>query len=460
MDHPRQFILRDVRCFEGEQRGRLRPITLLVGENSTGKTTFLGCYRVLHQVFSERGLDPVPDFNEEPFTMGSFREIVRSRLGPKGRIGEFKIGLDIDAPDSGMPPYELTVTFREDGSQPVVSALRFQFDVSAFLELRQVAGGTCVKIPGDTAEIGEASIRDVMFLLDYPTAISVDGSARSRMVEKLTPARNHLSKLSASGQSERNPVRNPAHRVRGGFHIGRLNLSRLVPVAPLRSKPKRTYNPVRETVSPEGEHTPMLMMRLDRTNKRHWDSLHDELVTFGHDSGLFSDIKVRSHGKQMSDPFQLQVKVRSGSHANIMDVGYGISQSLPILVDIMADEPVRGRRRRSADGRTFLLQQPEVHLHPRGQAQLANLFIAAYRKRGSRFLIETHSDYIVDRVRISVRQGLLKPGDVSILYFEPNGRAAKIHSMSLDEDGNLQDAPAGYRDFFLRETDRLLGFAD
>ena len=46
MDLPREFMLTDVRCFEGEQRARLRPITLLVGENSTGKTTFLGCYNV------------------------------------------------------------------------------------------------------------------------------------------------------------------------------------------------------------------------------------------------------------------------------------------------------------------------------------------------------------------------------------------------------------------------------
>ena len=69
----------------------------------------------------------------------------------------------------------------------------------------------------------------------------------------------------------------------------------------------------------------------------------------------------------MSDPFQLQVKVRSGPHANIVDVGYGISQSLPILVDIMAPtRPPRGAQRRE-DERTFLLQQPEVHLHPRGQ---------------------------------------------------------------------------------------------
>ena len=108
----------------------------------------------------------------------------------------------------------------------------------------------------------------------------------------------------------------------------------------------------------------------------------------------------------MSDPFQLQVKVRSGPHANIMDIGYGVSQSLPILIDVMtaADSNSGGRSRRRPTGRLFLLQQPEVHLHPRGQAQLANLFIEAHKRNGSRFLIETHSDYIVDRVRISVRK--------------------------------------------------------
>ena len=236
------------------------------------------------------------------------------------------------------------------------------------------------------------------------------------------------------------------------------NLPELVPVAPLRSKPKRTYDPVRETASPEGEHIPMLMMRLDRTDKSHWDSLHDDLVEFGSDAGLFSDIKVGRHGKQMSDPFKLQVKVRSGPYANIVDVGYGISQSLPILVDIMTGSDRRSRRR--GHGRTFLLQQPEVHLHPSGQAQLASLFIKSLKNRGNRFLIETHSDYIVDRVRISVRKGLLKPDEVSVLYFEPKGNAVNIHNMSLDDDGNLEGAPPGYREFFLKETDQLLGFTD
>ena len=191
----------------------------------------------------------------------------------------------------------------------------------------------------------------------------------------------------------------------------------------------------------------MLMMRLDRTDKPHWTSLHDGLVRFGRESGLFSNIKVKRHGRQMSDPFQLQVKVRTGPHANIMDVGYGISQSLPILVDLMHEEQS-----------VFLLQQPEVHLHPRGQAALASLFIESCKKRGNRFLVETHSDYIVDRVRILVRKGELEASDVSVLYFEPKGNAVTIHNMTLDQDGNLVDTPEGYRDFFLKETDRLLGF--
>ena len=447
MDDARELILQDVRCFQDEQRGRLRPITLLVGENSTGKTTFLGCYRVLHRMFFRRGIDEFLDFNEEPFAMGSFRDIVRSRRGPGGRIDEFKIGLRVDqAPDDVMSPYDLSVTFHEKGSEPVASSLRFQFNSEAFLELSPGKDGTIVQIPDRTEEI-DVPFFQAMFipniLMDDPNWIQI----RLRR-SNLEPISDYLHGMFLRQGATKGNRRPTDHR---RFAVGLPRLPEMIPVAPLRSKPKRTYDPIRETSSPEGEHVPMLMMRLDRTDTPHWKSLHDALAKFGQDSGLFADIKVKRHGKQMSDPFQLQVKVRSGSHANIMDVGYGVSQSLPILVDVL-----EGSGRECA----FLLQQPEVHLHPRGQAELASLFVQAFKQSGNRFLIETHSDYIIDRVRISVKKGLLKPDDVSVLYFEPKGNAVEIHNMTLDEHGNLLDAPRGYRDFFLKETDRLLGFAD
>ncbi len=429
-----QFGLRDVRCFEGEQRAELRPITLLVGENSTGKTTFLGCYSVLHRLISRpRLFGEVVDFNREPFSMGSFRDIVRARRGRDGRIEQFKLAFTVvPLPGSGRKPYPLVATFSEYGSQPIVESIDLLFRDDISLSFQRGRSEMTWLTVADKQVAFANSIDGWMYLLDslLNPNVSVGES------EDMKAVVDSLSDLLVG---------------KDGLASGRLwlpDIPAVVSIAPLRSKPKRTYDPVREAASPDGEHIPMLMMRLDRTAKGDWSSLHDHLTDFGHDSGLFSDIKVRGHGRQMSDPFQLQVKVRSGSYANIMDVGYGVSQSLPILVDV-----------RRASRRTFLLQQPEVHLHPRAQASLAVLFAESWRVNKNRFLIETHSDYIVDRIRILVRKGHLKTNDVAILYFESKKNSVVIHNITLDGEGNLQNVPDGYRDFFLKETDRLLGFA-
>ena len=106
----------------------------------------------------------------------------------------------------------------------------------------------------------------------------------------------------------------------------------------------------------------------------------------------------------------------------------------------------------------FLLQQPEVHLHPSAQAALGTLFcgIASWQRQ---LIVETHSDHLLDRVRMDVRDRAtnLKPEDVSILYFEPNGLDVKIHSLTLDDNGNVLNAPLGYRQFFMEEMRRSIG---
>ena len=440
MDRPSEFVVEDVRCFGGAHGGRLRPITLLIGENSTGKTTFLGCYGVLHRLFS--GWSPAgegPDFNREPFAMGSFHDIVRARRGRGGRIDEFGLSLRVEPTAGGGPPsHWLHVTFSEEGSQPVVSAVRYDFEGGLFVELRRGGGGRTIMVAPQAEKAVEYPFDGWWLLLNNLSSGKIPPFIEASSGE-LQQTVDHISTLSARwGKGKRTSP----------FAPWLPDLPRLVPVAPLRSKPKRTYDPVRESASPDGEHIPMLMMRLDRTDKGGWNELHDDLAAFGRTSGLFSDIRVKRHGRHMSDPFQLRVKVRSGLQANIMDVGYGISQSLPILVDTCVEQEC-----------VFLLQQPEVHLHPRAQAELAGLFVESFRKRGNRFLIETHSDHIVDRVRILVRQRTLSANDVSILYFEPQGNAAAIHSLTLDDEGNLESPPRGYRDFFIKETDRLLGFA-
>ena len=444
-----EFILNDVRCFEGEQRAVLRPITLLVGENSTGKTSFLGCYRVVGQLFARpwfgrpRGID----FNQKPFRMGSFRDIVRSRRGPQGRINEFKLGLEVSPPRrTGLGPYPILFTFAEKVSEPMISSYRMRFSEKLFLEVKREADVcTRISIPDYTTKVNFPFLlpSELLYGLADRGGVIWDSDGESGRIKPILRFINGLFRT--------NHTPNPTTRRLGRFSLDSIisPIPKMVAIAPLRSKPKRTYNPVGERTSSEGEHVPMLMMRLDRTERDKWDELHSRLVTFGRKSGLFSDIKVKRHGRQISDPFQLQVKVRSGSHANLVDVGYGVSQSLPILVDVMGEQRT-----------TFLLQQPEVHLHPRGQAELASFFVRSWKTKKNRFLVETHSDHIVDRIRISVRQGILKPNEVSILYFESQQNTVKIHNLRVDRHGNLLDAPESYRDFFMRETDRLLGFTD
>ena len=169
------------------------------------------------------------------------------------------------------------------------------------------------------------------------------------------------------------------------------------------------------------------------------------LNDFGVQSGLFKKLKAKRLGSRPSSPFQIQVNV-SGPSFNLTDVGYGVSQSLPIAVQSVL---------KSTSSR-LLLQQPEVHLHPRAQAAMGSFFATLVAAKHREFVIETHSDYLVDRVRVEVARGKLKAEDVLILFFERPHIETKVHELTLDLHGNILNAPGTYRGFFLREEMTLL----
>ena len=199
---------------------------------------------------------------------------------------------------------------------------------------------------------------------------------------------------------------------------------------------------------------PTLLDSIARRGHSEWQRLKAGLQAFGAESGLFDEIAVKALGNADGSPFQIQIrkyggkrKERKGPHRNLVDVGYGVSQALPILTEILrADSP-----------QMFLLQQPEVHLHPSAQAALGSLFCEIATAR--QLVVETHSDHLVDRIRMDVRDRKtdLQAEDVSILFFEPGEIDVTIHSLRLDDDGNVLDAPPTYRRFFMDEMRRSIG---
>ena len=186
-------------------------------------------------------------------------------------------------------------------------------------------------------------------------------------------------------------------------------------------------------------------------NKHEWNRLKESLEQFGKTAGLFDEILIKSLGKKESEPFQVQVRKigdkSRGPRRNLIDVGYGVSQVLPVITELLRlDAPPM-----------FLLQQPEVHLHPSAQAAMGSLFCQVANSN-RQLVVETHSDHLLDRVRMDVRDGRtdLKPEDVSILFFEPGNLDVTIHSLRLDQEGNVLGAPPNYRRFFMEETQRSL----
>ena len=106
------------------------------------------------------------------------------------------------------------------------------------------------------------------------------------------------------------------------------------------------------------------------------------------------------------------------------------------------------------------MQQPEVHLHPKGQAELSSLLIETIKREKHKYVIETHSDAMINRARIEIMNGGIAPEDVSLIYLEPVGNKVRVHNIQFDEQANLSGEPQGYREFFINESDRLLGFTN
>ncbi len=221
--------------------------------------------------------------------------------------------------------------------------------------------------------------------------------------------------------------------------------------APVRSQPQRIYSPASLISNPQGDNIPMILANLASVGDETWTNFKSKLEQFGSSAGIFDEIDVNHLGKSQGSPFEIQIRKygnkRKGMKQNFIDVGYGVSQVLPILTELLLPETYR----------MALLQQPEVHLHPSAQAALGSL-LCKVSGQGRQLIVETHSDHLLDRIRMDVRDGKtdLKPEEISILFFERNDLSVQIHSIRLDQLGNVLGAPVSYRKFFMEETRRSL----
>src|SRR5271166_4956512 len=167
-------------------------------------------------------------------------------------------------------------------------------------------------------------------------------------------------------------------------------------------------------------------------------------------SGTLSDrnrheLRICPLGPQLTDLFEVRLRDTRREKevlVGLSDVGFGISQILPLVVQSLA-----------GTNQIITIEQPEVHIHPRLQADLGDLLIEATREpRRNQFIIETHSEHLALRLQRRVREKKLAPSDISVLFVSRGPDGATVQPMRLDDEGDfIDDFPGGFFPERLRE---------
>ena len=425
-------------------------VNFLVGENSTGKTSILGLIKLLSP----------PDFwlkNEFDFRkvgFGTFRDVVSISSTDKTY---FSVGLVFDRgvrrkevtkkkstkteKNNGSSLIVLIMTFTEQEGIPKLSSL---ISYRNGLEVLVKYVGKSIRFKYQIIERNQSAIEFTSTEFnEWVDSYKNDSTGYTILKEprfflRQAPPIVVISFIEDQIGSEH------SDKDRVQFEISTF-FDDIAWLAPIRSKPRKTYDEFSLEFSPEGDHTPYLI-------KKKLDSKQDseKFIKFinkvGRNSGLFKSIEIKNYSRGATAPFELDIVL--GEHPlSVSSVGYGVSQALPVIVEIFS---------RSKDS-WFAIQQPEVHLHPKAQAALGEAFYDMAILENKKFIIETHSDYTIDRYRILLRNSEQKPRS-QVLFFERTESGNKVTRIEINDRGEFDSSqPESYREFFMKEEMELLG---
>ena len=131
------------------------------------------------------------------------------------------------------------------------------------------------------------------------------------------------------------------------------------------------------------------------------------------------------------------------------NVGFGISYVLPVIVALLNFKK----------DKIVILENPEAHIHPRGQAEMGRL-IALAAAAGMQLFVETHSDHIVNGIRVAVKEKLIDSKDVNISYFSrqttETEQFCRIQNIQVDRTGELSDYPTDFMDEWNNQLLKLI----
>jgi hypothetical protein len=420
------------KCLHERQDLGIRPLTVLAGVNSSGKSSAMQPLLLLKQTL-DATYDPGPLLLDGPHVSVTAIDQILSRAQARER--SFSVGVEIGDQQcvarygkdtkGDLRVLELIGKF---GNQATPAAIREGMPPN---ELFETLPDLRVAPRELFLRIGEGSEVKIKLL---PTV------RRERCFLQL-----YLQQQSSASKSF---VRFPLDVATDTVER---EITQIIHLPALRGNPRRTYH----TAAIEGRYpgpfdtytAGIIAAWQNRESTEPLTQLRFDLEELG--------LTWKVEARQLDDT-QVELLVgrlpratQDGAHdlVNIADVGFGVSQTLPVIVALLAADP----------GQLVYLEQPEIHLHPRAQVRFARLLDRAV-KRGARVVIETHSSLLIRGIQTLTAQGSLKPDDIALHWFTRDDKTGhtKVSSAELDETGAYGQWPEDFDDVHLAaESDYL-----
>lgn len=441
-----QFRLVNFKSWEDTGPVRVAPLTVLFGRNSSGKSSLIQADLMMKQ--TAESLDPrqVLDLGSQDSyaDLGTYRDIVLDHDVRRRVKLQFSW-------DTGQD-----VLLRQVGGNPL-AARSFGFSV----EIGQERG---------KSQFGELVVHEMRY--DIGThGISVGLRRGSYDDFYLDTSRITITRRRGRPDTLPGPVKcygfpeavlsayqNADFLADLALAFDRL-MSGISYVGPLREKPQRSYQwrggrPT--SVGPRGENTiaaildarhQKRLMRQAAARGRPRKTFEENLGHWLKQLGMIDEFAVEEIAAG-TDLYELRVRALGGAaRVAVTDVGFGVSQVLPVLVQVFYARP----------GSVVLLEQPEIHLHPAAQSELGDVLLAAIQENNVQLIVETHSEHLLRRLQRRVAEEKISQSDIALYFVEiKNGRSA-ISELAVDSYGNITNWP---EDFFGDEVGDLAAMTE
>lgn len=405
---------------------RLAPLTLLLGTNSSGKSSLIQSLLLIRQTVKSD--DPNLDLNlgnpdndtskPDSVTLGQFQDVLcrsasASPSTPANQFGiEFRWAEQPDGTDSSL----FSARYRKAiGDSAELDTLRLGKDGQGFTVKRRKAGIYQLSLANQRRSLGQSA--------DFRPERSFAFSAAT--LNKLGEHAEHAEHIKDIGPELLD------------------ELSRIIYLGPVRRLAQRDYvwaGRMPAHIGDDGAKAIDVLIASGVEYQKKTKAgtpitgdaqLFEQAIAWLKTLNLADGLAVKQLGR--SARYELQIVYQSEA-SNLKDVGVGVSQVLPVIVAALFAKP----------NHIVIIEEPESHLHPLAQSQLAELFAAISHERGVQFIIETHSEHLLTRLQRRVAEQKIEPETLAMYFVERDGTKATINALKLDDYGEISNWPENF----------------